>query len=339
MKRAKRIVENITLPLLRQCAQEAYAARRRKSKRLEAEYRALTAPGALEQLLAELRAATWVPQPPRELTIREAGKKERRLEIPALRDVVAQRALAAAGLERALLRHTHPRSYSSIKGRGPLKCAKHLARLVARGNSARWCLYFDVRKYYEHIDKAVLLADLRRVIKDRRALALCASALTLGARGLPIGNTLSHLFANLYLSPILRAAERLPGVIGLACYMDNVHILSSNKRKLHAARLILERLLAARGLTMKRDWQIFRTDRRAISACGFTILKGRNLRVRKSIARHAKRALRAFWRTRSPRAARAALSLYGWPLNAGARNFLSKFYHPAALAALKGAIA
>ena len=204
MKRAKHIVENITLPLLRQCAQEAYAARKRKSKRLEAEYRALTA---------------------------------------------------------------------------------------------------------------------------------------LGARGLPIGNTLSHLFANLYLSPILRAAERLPGVTGLACYMDNVHLLSPNKRKLHAARLTLERLLAERGLTMKRDWQIFRTDRRAISACGFAIRQGRNLRVSKSIARHAKRALRAFWRTRSPHAARSALSLYGWPLNAGARNFLSKFYHPAAIAALKGAIA
>lgn len=61
------------------------------------------------------------------------------------------------------------------------------------------------------------------------------------------------------------------------------------------------------------------------------------MRVSKQIARHIKRALRTFWRTRSPHAARSALSLYGWPLNAGARNLLSKYFHPAALRALKAA--
>lgn len=337
MKRAKRIVDNITLALLRQEAIAAYNARRNKSRRVMAEFRALMAPGGLEALLGELQACTWRPAKPYALTIHEQGRKERHLEIPAFRDIVAQRALAAAGLERVLLRHTHARSYSSIKGRGPLKCAKHLRRLLARGRSARWCLYFDVRKYYEHIDKGVLFADLQRVIKDRRALAILRQVLTIGARGLPIGNTLSHLFANFYLTPILRAIERLPGVSGLACYMDNVHIISASKRKLHRARLAIVKMLAARGLEMKGDWQVFRTAIRPISACGFSIAQGRPMRVSKSIARHIKRALRSFWRTHSPHAARSALSLYGWPLNAGARNLLSKFYHPAALRALKAA--
>lgn len=320
MKRIGHIIDRITLADLRREAEQTLATRRFRRRSAAEFLRNFDTEGP--RLLGLIRSGAWTPGPVQTMDIVERGKK-RHIEIPGFLDMIVQRAILFGRTEQHIIRHTWHHAFSSIKGRGPLKAAKHVARLIASGK-AKWALYFDVRKYYEHVDLRTARTDLERIIKDRAALDYISRAAAMGTQGLAIGNTVSHIIANLYLTPISRTLAAAKGVTDVVTYMDNVFVFGNSKRALHAARRAAVNLLAARGLTMKPDWQVYRTDLRDTKIGGYRVRAGLPWRIYRHTFRHLLRSARRFDRNPTPANARSLASLRGWITTAGCRSVSKK---------------
>ena len=84
------------------------------------------------------------------------------------RDRVVHHALMNV-LEPILERHFHPHSYACRGGKGTHAAADRAQSLLQRH---RHFVQFDIRKYFPSIDHAILKDLFRKLIKDRRVLAL-----------------------------------------------------------------------------------------------------------------------------------------------------------------------
>lgn len=317
MKRAGHIIDRITLLDIRREAEKI--AVEHKYRRVAARRFLKRFDERAPQMLADIRSGTWRPRPIRAADIFEHGKM-RHIEIPCFYDMLVQRVIFYPRLERVLVNHTWHHAFSSIRGRGPLRAAKHVARMI-RQRSARWCFYFDVKKFYEHIDRDILKQDIRRMVKDPTALTLIDRAIDMGEKGIAIGNTASHFLANIYLTPVVERIATQNGVSDVVTYMDNVFVFGRSKRLLHTVRKNTITLLASRGLSMKEDWQVFRTDMREVKIGGFRLCADRPWRIYRPTFRHLKQTVRAFLKKASIHHARSLASLKGWITSAGCVHF------------------
>jgi hypothetical protein len=107
------------------------------------------------------------------------------------------------------------------KGR---EAAIHRAQYFTR--KAGWFLKLDVRKYFDSVPHAKLMAFLARRLKDPQLLALLHRIIT-GYRGelgigLPIGSLTSQHFANFYLGWLDRFVKESLRVCGYVRYMDDL---------------------------------------------------------------------------------------------------------------------
>ena len=138
-------------------------------------------------------------------------------------------------------------TYASRKGKGQMKAVRR-AQEFARRN--RFFLKCDVRKYFDSIPHAGLIALLDRKFKDPRLLfwfeRLIRSYEKTPGRGLPIGNLTSQHFANLYLDVVDRL--HTPYVR----YMDDFIFWHDDKDALKRIRdEVSESLVCHLGLELK----------------------------------------------------------------------------------------
>lgn len=211
---------------------------------------------------------------PRKKVIREYGK-ERELQIPSYQSCIAQLALWRV-CEPYVDRRLHDQTFSSRKGYGGHLLAKKCERFVHLNGEgkAKHSLYFDIRKFYRHIDHRIVMARLATVFKDRRVLAMFRDVLDSSEAGLPIGYPFSHALANLYLVPLYYLLKSVKGVSKVYVYMDNWTLFSRFKKTLRRAVDAAKRWLAGVGCEMKGDWQIAPTAARGVKVCGFVVGRG-----------------------------------------------------------------
>lgn len=129
-----------------------------------------------------------------------------------------------------------------------------------------YVLTCDIQAYFPSIDHAILKAQLRRQLKDKRLLALLDHIIghplpnALPGKGLPIGSLTSQYFANLYLGELDRFLKDRLRVKGYVRYMDDVLGFAADKvvlHELHAALLRVQRnrWVQFRRKVRKREWQ------------------------------------------------------------------------------------
>ena len=160
-------------------------------------------------------------------------------------------------------------SYSCIKGRGIHGALKTLRRDLKDENGTAYCLKMDIRKFYQSVDHEVLKLIVRRRIKDERLLLLLDGIID-SAPGIPIGNYLSQFFANLYLSYFDHWLKEDKKVRYYYRYADDMVILSSDKKNLHALKdEIREYMRNVLKLELKDNWQIFPVGKRGIDFIGY----------------------------------------------------------------------
>jgi hypothetical protein len=150
-------------------------------------------------------------------------------------------------------------TYGCIPGRGQLSAMRRLKywleQISRREDRDSWYyLKLDISKYFYRVSHRVLKKILAKKIKDKRLLALLYSiidckhtpfGLPRGANpedvpleerlfdvGMPIGNLLSQLFANIYLDVLDQFCKRTLGIKKYDRYMDDVIILSNSKAQL-----------------------------------------------------------------------------------------------------------
>ena len=138
----------------------------------------------------------------------------------------------------------------------------------------QWFLKLDVRKYFDSIPHAQLLAEIERRFRDKRVFALwrgiVASYETEPGRGLPIGALTSQYLANFYLGAVDRLVKEKLRVPGYVRYMDDM-ALWGDKDLLMAARCDVDNYLwFSLGLALKANWHL-QPVRRGMDFLGYRV--------------------------------------------------------------------
>jgi hypothetical protein len=197
----------------------------------------------VEEQLADLQRALaedrWQPGGYRLHILREP--KARLIAAAPFRDRIVHHAVHRV-LAPCLIRRFTADTYACLPGRGT-----HRAVLRFRGELRRypWVARLDIQRYFLEIDWDVLLAVIRRTVRDAALLGLLERILGSGAglytapevlealgvagryqpaprKGLPIGALTSQLFANVYLDGLDHFAKRELKVPAYIRYMDDV---------------------------------------------------------------------------------------------------------------------
>lgn len=119
---------------------------------------------------------------------------------------------------------------------------KHLQGFYKQYGTDGYCLRVDISKYFQSIDKEIVLKKLNRHVTNRYIMGLI-SRIVLGydSEGLPIGNQISQTLAIYYLNDVDRFIKEVCRVKFYTRYMDDFFILHHDKAFLEdLTRLIRE---------------------------------------------------------------------------------------------------
>ena len=180
-------------------------------------------------------------------------------------------------------------SYACRRGKGrelALRRAEQFARRFP------WSLKLDVRRYFDSIPHAVLLAEFGRRFRDKRVLALWERIVetyaTAPGQGLPIGALTSQHLANFYLARLDRFVKEELRIKGYLRYMDDM-VLFGGRDELRVARGAMEDYLRDElGLTLNYS-QSLQPVGRGVGFLGYRVFPDQSSLLRKSRQRFLKR--------------------------------------------------
>jgi retron-type reverse transcriptase len=180
-------------------------------------------------------------------------------------------------------------SYACIKDRGMHKAAfgaQHGMRISKRNYENYYILKFDISKYFDNIDKDILINIIVKKIKDKNVIWLLNEILDssneyyLNKRiGIPIGNLTSQTFANIYLNELDQYIKH-----SLKCrfyyrYMDDGILLCEDKAKAKEyLKYITSFLKEELRLNLNKKTNIIKHTQ-GINFCGYYITE-KSLKIR-----------------------------------------------------------
>jgi retron-type reverse transcriptase len=160
-------------------------------------------------------------------------------------------------------------TYGNLPGRGTHAAVERLATFC-RGAGARWALQLDISKYFYSVDHELLKARALRYIGDHDLRQLITALIDsfrtdatydhlfdensayrrTSAKGMPIGNLSSQLFANIFLADFdtwVKSSLRARRYIR---YVDDLVVIADSQDELRAIKAEMVGKLAADGLTV-----------------------------------------------------------------------------------------
>lgn len=160
-------------------------------------------------------------------------------------------------------------TYNCIKKRGISKAFKNLKRDLLDKENTKYCLKFDISKFYPSINNDILKVLLRKKFKDNDLLYLLDNIID-STEGVPIGNYLSQYFGNFYLTYFDHWIKEVLKIKYYHRYCDDIVILHSNKEYLHNLKIEIEKYLSDNlKLEIKDNYQIFPVKSRGIDFIGY----------------------------------------------------------------------
>jgi hypothetical protein len=248
--------------------------------------------GYLLKLQDMLKSKTYRTSEYHEFERNDNGKTRTIYKLPYYPDRVCQWAILQI-IEPIFQKKLIYDTYSAIPGKGIHLGVTRLQKALQNKHETKYCLKYDIRKYYPSIDQDILKQQMRTIFKDPDLLWLLDEIIDSVNSGIPIGNYLSQWFGNLYLTVMDRFVKEQLKIKYYFRYMDDVIILLDNKRELHTIRSGIEDMIERKlNLKLKSNYQIFPTRVRGIDFVGYRFF-GNHIRLRKSIATRLKRAIRA----------------------------------------------
>ncbi len=249
--------------------------------------------------------------PPKETTIRESYKgKERNLKIPCLEDQAAQIAwlnIAAPHIER----RNYYFNCGSIPGAGQTRAVKALQKWL-KNPRAKYGASTDIRKFYETCPHGAIRKGLERIFKDRAfvefAMGFVRSMSETGT-GIAIGYPVSHWLANLTLCELDNEIRKRFPDVQLARYMDDIAMVSANKRHIRKALYAVKQGVEQLGMKLKK-WSWYRIAGRGITFLSYRFFHGYTMLGKKLMVRITRRIRKAGARM-SAHAAEGVLAYLG----------------------------
>ena len=258
----------------------------------------------------------YEPSPARQRTIYDkSSNKHREIYEPKLwPDQYIHHALIQV-IQQPIMRGMDYWCCGSIPGRGTahgIRGIKHWMEHDIRGT--KYCAELDIHHFYHNLTPDIVMAQMKRIIKDKYVLDLIERILH---DGVPIGNYCSQWFANAVLQPLDHMIREKLDIDHYVRYMDNFTLFCASKKRLHAAVHEIDIWLRQHGLRLKDNWQVFPSKSRMPNAMGYrynqsyTLARKRTvLRLRRSCRRVEKRIKRGL--EPAPEQAAGILSRAGW---------------------------
>ena len=297
MKRINNIFDEIiSIDNLRLAHYEAKASRkprrRKGAKRFE-----LNLEENLQRLHDSLADETWTMHPYRCMTRIERGKEREIYYSPEHEDSVVQHAILRTlgrRLEKTFIRDV----FASIPNRGTHDGVMRVKRFLQSVPRDVPCYIgkYDIRKFYKSIDHDTLKQSLTAKIKDARTLRLIERIIDSHSIGIPIGNAISPMLANLHLPKLDHVAKEVFRISGYFRYLDDIVAIefgADAKRKLKTFAEYLKEHLLRLKLSLKPNGQIFPIERYGLDFLGYVFTRNR-IRIRKGTERRFRHAVRNF---------------------------------------------
>jgi RNA-directed DNA polymerase len=281
--------------------------------------------GNLIQLQNELIWGTYQTGRYRTFIVNEP--KERVVSALPFRDRVVQHALVAV-IEPIWEARFIADNYACRPGRGTHRGADRaeaMLRKVKREHGKVFVLKGDVAKYFPSIDHEILKALFAKRIRCRRTTALLSDIIDSSNQvnerfgvGVPIGNLVSQLAANVYLHELDLFAKHDLRERHYIRYMDDFVVVHHDKEHLHRLLARIEAFLAERlRLATNRKTQVFPVGLlrgRALDFLGYQIWPTHRRLRRDSITRIGRslRALRRYYAQGRVSLTRVQQSVQSW---------------------------
>ena len=167
-------------------------------------------------------------------------------------------------------------TYACIEGRGMHKACLDMQEMMkhcTRIWNNYYILKMDIAKYFDNIDKKILVSILEKRIKDKDVMWLINEILYANKRekGLEIGNYTSQMFANIYLNEYDWYVKRDLHIKYFSRYMDDSILLVKTKKEAIQALENIKRFLKENlHLELNSKTQIFKSSQ-GVNYCGYKI--------------------------------------------------------------------
>src|SRR3989338_9721079 len=153
----------------------------------------------------EITKQTYFPLPLLKILVDKGNGEARALCIPSVRDRVVQAAVLQI-IEPILEREFEECSFAYRKGRSVKQAVFRIKKYFEQGY--RWVIDADIDAFFDSVDHELLLAKVKRHIKDDAIIKLLESwikaevwdgeSLTVMDKGIPQGSPISPALANLF---------------------------------------------------------------------------------------------------------------------------------------------
>ncbi len=202
--------------------------------------------------------------------------KVRKIEKSRYLDRIVHRWLVDNFLEPLFVPQFINTSYACLKNKGMHNACLYVQK-VMKHCKIIWKEYYilkmDVAKYFDNIDKQILINIIKRKIKDEKVLWLINEILYAQKRpkGLEIGNYTSQMFANIYLNEIDQYIKNKLHIKYYCRYLDDsIIIVETKKEAKDALRKIKKFLKQNLKLELNKKTQIFK-NKQGVNFCGYKI--------------------------------------------------------------------
>lgn len=199
------------------------------------EFPAWAKSGHWREIVTELETGRYQPAPVRRVEIEKPDGGTRQLGIPTITDRVIQQAIAQV-LTPVFDPEFSSNSFGFRPGRNGQQAVQQVQRIIKEGH--RFAVDADLSKFFDRVNRDLLMTLLGRKVRDKRLLKLINRYLRAGVmdnqryiesrEGVPQGGPLSPLLANIMLDPLDKELERRGHKF--ARYADDFTIIVKSQR-------------------------------------------------------------------------------------------------------------
>ena len=256
-----------------------------------------------DSIKSQLVDGTYRPDAVKRVEIKKPGGGIRKLGVPTILDRVLQQA-ASQILSPLFEPHFSAHSYGFLTGRSAGEAITQAQKYQSEGKN--WVVDLDLKSFFDEVNHDLLMARVRRHVKDKAMLKLIRSWLNAGVMingqteptdsGTPQGGPLSPLLSNIILDDLDKELERRGHCFCRYADDCNIYVATqrSGERVLASITAYLENKLKLKVNHLKSA--VDRPSRRVFLGYSFTSGKKPRIRVPAKSTQKVKANLKQLFR-------------------------------------------